>query len=208
MLKDKSCNLLFRARRSFPNGEQFFEVLLDLDIAAGYPFQKIKELFVVSFIWTCAKYVVPAFRHVSLCRSIFSSCPPQQNKRLPHGENEICLSDISSHLYYLIFFQRCICLEHTQRRFYWLAICCCAPKEVVNFLDILQKGNIFCALEGHFSFISEDHPWPYRAAIFSLLIFFLTGGKCHSYQWRTGGWSNNERVVWCQRSDGVNVTGE
>ncbi|XP_065818358.1 thrombospondin type-1 domain-containing protein 7B [Labrus bergylta] len=33
------------------------------------------------------------------------------------------------------------------------------------------------------------------------------GGKCHSYQWRTGGWSNNEREVWCQRSDGVNVTG-
>ncbi|CAB1457541.1 unnamed protein product [Pleuronectes platessa] len=32
-------------------------------------------------------------------------------------------------------------------------------------------------------------------------------GKCHSYQWRTGGWSNNERVVWCQRSDAVNVTG-
>uniref|UniRef100_A0AAQ4R7R8 Thrombospondin type-1 domain-containing protein 7A n=1 Tax=Gasterosteus aculeatus aculeatus TaxID=481459 RepID=A0AAQ4R7R8_GASAC len=33
------------------------------------------------------------------------------------------------------------------------------------------------------------------------------GGKCHSYEWRTGGWSNNERLVWCQRSDGVNVTG-
>lgn len=33
------------------------------------------------------------------------------------------------------------------------------------------------------------------------------GGKCHTYQWRTGGWSNNERAVWCQRSDGVNVTG-
>ncbi|KAF7655323.1 hypothetical protein LDENG_00057900 [Lucifuga dentata] len=33
------------------------------------------------------------------------------------------------------------------------------------------------------------------------------GGKCYSYQWRTGGWSNNERAVWCQRSDGVNVTG-
>uniref|UniRef100_A0A671XNQ9 Thrombospondin type-1 domain-containing protein 7A n=1 Tax=Sparus aurata TaxID=8175 RepID=A0A671XNQ9_SPAAU len=33
------------------------------------------------------------------------------------------------------------------------------------------------------------------------------GGKCHSYQWRTGGWSNNVRAVWCQRSDGVNVTG-
>lgn len=34
-----------------------------------------------------------------------------------------------------------------------------------------------------------------------------TGGKCHSYQWKIGGWSNNERAVWCQRSDGVNVTG-
>ncbi|XP_072300062.1 thrombospondin type-1 domain-containing protein 7B [Eucyclogobius newberryi] len=33
------------------------------------------------------------------------------------------------------------------------------------------------------------------------------GGKCHSYQWRTGAWSNNQRAVWCQRSDGVNVTG-
>ncbi|XP_024919574.1 thrombospondin type-1 domain-containing protein 7B [Cynoglossus semilaevis] len=32
-------------------------------------------------------------------------------------------------------------------------------------------------------------------------------GKCHSYHWRAGGWSNNQRVVWCQRSDGVNVTG-
>ncbi|XP_072253400.1 thrombospondin type-1 domain-containing protein 7B [Leuresthes tenuis] len=33
------------------------------------------------------------------------------------------------------------------------------------------------------------------------------GGKCHSYQWKTGGWNNNQRAVWCQRSDGVNVTG-
>ncbi|KAM8857281.1 thrombospondin type-1 domain-containing protein 7B isoform 1-T2 [Synchiropus picturatus] len=33
------------------------------------------------------------------------------------------------------------------------------------------------------------------------------GGKCYSYQWRTGGWSNNERAVWCERSDGLVVTG-
>ncbi|XP_066542938.1 thrombospondin type-1 domain-containing protein 7B [Hoplias malabaricus] len=33
------------------------------------------------------------------------------------------------------------------------------------------------------------------------------GGKCHSYEWRTSVWNNNERTVWCQRSDGVNVTG-
>ncbi|XP_062313300.1 thrombospondin type-1 domain-containing protein 7B [Osmerus eperlanus] len=33
------------------------------------------------------------------------------------------------------------------------------------------------------------------------------GGRCHSYEWRASGWSDNERAVWCQRSDGVNVTG-
>ncbi|KAG7464148.1 hypothetical protein MATL_G00184190 [Megalops atlanticus] len=32
------------------------------------------------------------------------------------------------------------------------------------------------------------------------------GGKCHSYEWRTSAWRDNERTVWCQRSDGVNVT--
>ncbi|XP_072556633.1 thrombospondin type-1 domain-containing protein 7B-like isoform X1 [Paramormyrops kingsleyae] len=32
-------------------------------------------------------------------------------------------------------------------------------------------------------------------------------GRCHSYEWRTSGWKGNERSVWCQRSDGVNVTG-
>ncbi|KAI4900579.1 hypothetical protein NFI96_017260 [Prochilodus magdalenae] len=33
------------------------------------------------------------------------------------------------------------------------------------------------------------------------------GGTCFSYEWVTGGWRNNQRAVWCQRSDGVNVTG-
>ncbi|XP_036396447.1 thrombospondin type-1 domain-containing protein 7B [Megalops cyprinoides] len=33
------------------------------------------------------------------------------------------------------------------------------------------------------------------------------GGRCHTYEWKTSGWRDNERSVWCQRSDGVNVTG-
>ncbi|XP_040827450.1 thrombospondin type-1 domain-containing protein 7B [Ochotona curzoniae] len=33
------------------------------------------------------------------------------------------------------------------------------------------------------------------------------GGKCYQYTWKTGLWDNNERTVWCQRSDGINVTG-
>uniref|UniRef100_A0A8C9U5U9 Thrombospondin type-1 domain-containing protein 7A n=1 Tax=Scleropages formosus TaxID=113540 RepID=A0A8C9U5U9_SCLFO len=32
-------------------------------------------------------------------------------------------------------------------------------------------------------------------------------GKCYSYEWQTGSWRANGRSVWCQRSDGVNVTG-
>ncbi|CAL8267595.1 unnamed protein product [Lota lota] len=34
-----------------------------------------------------------------------------------------------------------------------------------------------------------------------------TGGRCYDFHWRTGGWRDNKREVWCQRSDGLNVTG-
>ncbi|XP_045154839.1 thrombospondin type-1 domain-containing protein 7B [Echinops telfairi] len=34
-----------------------------------------------------------------------------------------------------------------------------------------------------------------------------TGGKCYHYTWKVSLWNNNERTVWCQRSDGINVTG-
>nr|XP_045006889.1 thrombospondin type-1 domain-containing protein 7B isoform X3 [Jaculus jaculus] len=34
-----------------------------------------------------------------------------------------------------------------------------------------------------------------------------TGGKCYHYVWKASLWNNNERTVWCQRSDGINVTG-
>ncbi|KAK2500513.1 hypothetical protein MC885_018386 [Smutsia gigantea] len=33
------------------------------------------------------------------------------------------------------------------------------------------------------------------------------GGKCYHYTWKASLWDNNERTVWCQRSDGINVTG-
>ncbi|KAM4626862.1 thrombospondin type-1 domain-containing protein 7B-like [Discoglossus pictus] len=33
------------------------------------------------------------------------------------------------------------------------------------------------------------------------------GGKCFSYAWKTTPWRDNKRNVWCQRSDGINVTG-
>uniref|UniRef100_A0A8C0URH5 Thrombospondin type-1 domain-containing protein 7B-like n=1 Tax=Cyanistes caeruleus TaxID=156563 RepID=A0A8C0URH5_CYACU len=34
-----------------------------------------------------------------------------------------------------------------------------------------------------------------------------SGGKCYDYLWQTGPWRDNVRTVWCQRSDGMNVTG-
>lgn len=33
------------------------------------------------------------------------------------------------------------------------------------------------------------------------------GGTCLGYEWVTDEWKDNQRAVWCQRSDGVNVTG-
>ncbi|NXQ22466.1 THS7B protein, partial [Peucedramus taeniatus] len=34
-----------------------------------------------------------------------------------------------------------------------------------------------------------------------------SGGKCYDYLWQTSLWRDNVRTVWCQRSDGMNVTG-
>uniref|UniRef100_A0A8C2WQS4 Thrombospondin type-1 domain-containing protein 7A n=1 Tax=Cyclopterus lumpus TaxID=8103 RepID=A0A8C2WQS4_CYCLU len=34
-----------------------------------------------------------------------------------------------------------------------------------------------------------------------------TEGQCFEYKWKTGPWRGASRQVWCQRSDGLNVTG-
>ncbi|KAM6958811.1 LOW QUALITY PROTEIN: thrombospondin type-1 domain-containing protein 7A [Aplochiton taeniatus] len=34
-----------------------------------------------------------------------------------------------------------------------------------------------------------------------------TEGRCLEYKWMTGPWRSSSRPVWCQRSDGLNVTG-
>uniref|UniRef100_A0A8B9KDM6 Thrombospondin type-1 domain-containing protein 7A n=1 Tax=Astyanax mexicanus TaxID=7994 RepID=A0A8B9KDM6_ASTMX len=34
-----------------------------------------------------------------------------------------------------------------------------------------------------------------------------TDGQCYDYKWMTGAWKGSSRLVWCQRSDGLNVTG-
>ncbi|XP_019630099.1 PREDICTED: thrombospondin type-1 domain-containing protein 7A-like [Branchiostoma belcheri] len=34
-----------------------------------------------------------------------------------------------------------------------------------------------------------------------------TDGSCYLFEWKVGRWQGDERKVWCQRSDGVNVTG-
>lgn len=36
---------------------------------------------------------------------------------------------------------------------------------------------------------------------------FVAGGKCYDYVWQSSLWRDNVRTVWCQRSDGMNVTG-
>lgn len=33
-------------------------------------------------------------------------------------------------------------------------------------------------------------------------------GECFEYKWKTGPWRGSSRNVWCERSDGLNVTGK
>lgn len=33
-------------------------------------------------------------------------------------------------------------------------------------------------------------------------------GQCYEYKWMASAWKGSSRTVWCQRSDGVNVTGK
>uniref|UniRef100_A0A8C9T5G6 Thrombospondin type-1 domain-containing protein 7A n=1 Tax=Scleropages formosus TaxID=113540 RepID=A0A8C9T5G6_SCLFO len=33
------------------------------------------------------------------------------------------------------------------------------------------------------------------------------GGECYDYSWTAGPWKGSSRLVWCRRSDGLNVTG-
>ncbi|KAF3839603.1 hypothetical protein F7725_018320 [Dissostichus mawsoni] len=36
----------------------------------------------------------------------------------------------------------------------------------------------------------------------------MEGGQCYEYKWFSGGRQNSTRPsIWCQRSDGLNVTG-
>lgn len=42
---------------------------------------------------------------------------------------------------------------------------------------------------------------------FLSIFFLLSGGECYEYKWFSGG-NSTHPVAWCQRSDGLNVTGK
>ncbi|MGH0148912.1 UNVERIFIED_CONTAM: hypothetical protein FKN15_013938 [Acipenser sinensis] len=46
-----------------------------------------------------------------------------------------------------------------------------------------------------------------RAALSSDFFVSHTDGECYEYKWMTSSWRGSSRSVWCQRSDGLNVTG-
>lgn len=79
---------------------------------------------------------------------------------------------------------------------------------VRNFLTcIVERGHLCASLPMLFRQASSHTCLPIPGLMSLLCASAVAGGKCHSYEWRTSGWRDNERSVWCQRSDGVNVTG-
>ncbi|XP_067860093.1 thrombospondin type-1 domain-containing protein 7A-like isoform X1 [Heptranchias perlo] len=51
--------------------------------------------------------------------------------------------------------------------------------------------------------MDNEHLCPEQA----LETRMCTGGYCYEYTWLAGAWTGSYREVWCQRSDGINVTG-
>ncbi|MFT7818109.1 thrombospondin type-1 domain-containing protein 7B-like [Arapaima gigas] len=100
-----------------------------------------------------------------------------------------------------------------------LQLSCSVPCPGRNHLcsALPQRHIVILLAEGHFIVLSilfllfcEDIVTMVGEQVLcrsSNCVYSPADGKCYSYEWRTGGWRANGRSVWCQRSDGVNVTG-
>lgn len=57
--------------------------------------------------------------------------------------------------------------------------------------------------------IFSPHDYPSRQQNASVHVYCVPAdGQCYEYKWMASAWKGSSRTVWCQRSDGINVTGK
>ncbi|XP_064856159.1 thrombospondin type-1 domain-containing protein 7A-like [Oncorhynchus nerka] len=74
----------------------------------------------------------------------------------------------------------------------------CAKGAGVDFGSVQVRSRAVMAQEPENVQLCPDQDWESRPC---------TDGECFEYKWMSSTWSGSSRVTWCQRSDGLNVTG-
>uniref|UniRef100_A0AAY4ELB3 Thrombospondin type-1 domain-containing protein 7A n=1 Tax=Denticeps clupeoides TaxID=299321 RepID=A0AAY4ELB3_9TELE len=74
----------------------------------------------------------------------------------------------------------------------------CVGGDDLGFGSVQVRSRAVLAQEPENLLQCPDQEWEARPC---------TEGQCYEYKWMTGAWRASSRQVWCQRSDGLNVTG-
>ncbi|XP_046895248.1 thrombospondin type-1 domain-containing protein 7A [Hypomesus transpacificus] len=74
----------------------------------------------------------------------------------------------------------------------------CVKGAGVDFGSVQVRSRAVMAQEPENLQLCPDQDWESRRC---------TDGKCYEYKWMSSTWTGSSRLTWCQRSDGLNVTG-
>ncbi|XP_036395010.1 thrombospondin type-1 domain-containing protein 7A isoform X1 [Megalops cyprinoides] len=74
----------------------------------------------------------------------------------------------------------------------------CVQADDLGFDSVQVRSRAVIAQEPENLQQCPDQDWETRPC---------ADGQCYEYKWMTGAWRGSSRLVWCQRSDGLNVTG-
>ncbi|XP_041102190.1 thrombospondin type-1 domain-containing protein 7A-like isoform X2 [Polyodon spathula] len=74
----------------------------------------------------------------------------------------------------------------------------CVNGEILDFGAVQVRSRAVIAQEQDNQQQCPEQMWESRSC---------ADGECYEYKWMTGPWRGSSRSVWCQRSDGLNITG-
>ncbi|XP_075922309.1 thrombospondin type-1 domain-containing protein 7A isoform X2 [Petromyzon marinus] len=74
----------------------------------------------------------------------------------------------------------------------------CEGSVSLGGVGVQARSRAVIALDGGDQDSCPDQPWEARDC---------DEGSCYTYEWKTSPWKGAQRLVWCERSDGIHVTG-